>query len=673
MNPPLTTQQLRQLASDLNVSLLFRMTYNGFFILGGPFIGFALFAHETIRIPAEILALAICTAAAYFCVWDYAWISRRHKLEPFCTLWLPLADTTAPHREDAPEYPDEDASLPPQPLARAVNEIFLIYFLCFAGTTALIALLVEKTPGPLVTAALAVFPAGFLVYGPLILRLRFKTRRDPALRAAAMAALSSRRGRREWLAFKDMMFWMFIVAPLWSVMILPGWLYPWVKPAPKDMAGFYAAAAPETGDGFYALFGLSAPEDVKDIVAYGRTAAAVAAAPVDGPVFRDRPWRGDFPHFNICRGRKPTDAEARAKSVKQEDGTWWYPPQACFYLDEWAQILAKHPEKLLRLESLYALRGFTPPRGGAQASPNNDLLMDSARLKSVDILHKIYTGQAEAALDDMLAGIHFSRRLLSAQAHLTDFAVARTLYSIFISALPHLAATAPALVAARQDALIGALYHIDRFPAEDAIGIWDTDTRNVGAMMDLQISEMVGGSGHMLGDVVNALLQPGVGIARQFFYGLRNEAVAALRIEDEEARHAALEQIIKKYGDDYKMRHLEESLAMYPVLVSRILMQGTVKGLELLKMDSDPDRARRAYILAAAANVPPEDMAAFLQQGADKDPLMRCAEGQPFEWQPQTRGICYQVPPPYTYTRCYAAAPPVRNAETAPADPAPSE
>ena len=78
------------------------------------------------------------------------------------------------------------------------------------------------------------------------------------------------------------------------------------------------------------------------------------------------------------------------------------------------------------------------------------------------------------------------------------------------------------------------------------------------------------------------------------------------------------------------------------------------------------------FMLAAAAQVAPEDMPAFLAARAQNDALMFDRDGQPLYWKAKSRGICYDLRGEYfpePAPRCFEAPPPVRNAQTAPADP----
>lgn len=670
MDQKLTRRQLGKLAAALNNPLLARITYRGFFILGAPFIVFALFAHETIAVEAALLALGVCAAAAYFCIWDYARLCRRHKIEPFCMLWLPPPATPAERREDAPEYPDpQNKKDNPPPLASAVNEIFLTYMTCFLAAVALTAALAGESAGLLGIFAISFSLAALMSYTLLAQRLKKKIAQDPARGPAALAALAERQPLpRNLPAVLGALIWLFAVAPLWNLLVLPGWLYPLVSPAPKEMETFFAAPAPVSGDGFYALLGLAAPPDVTDIVAYGRRGVLVPPPPAPPDGFGDM---RTMAYFNICRGRKPTEEEEKSGG-RQPDGTWISAPPPCFYLDEWTAHLAQNRFRIARLESLYTLEGFSPPQDIKYADRSHDILMDSVRLKSVDMIHKVYSGDAQGAMDDMLAGLRFSRRLMAGAPTLVDYAVARSLYGLFLAPLPHLAAEAPALTAQNRDVILDALYFTDRFPTGEILRVWAAEMHNIDAMLKGQVEEMADQASPALMPVLRPVLRQYAVVARRYVYALHNDAADALRIGDDAARDAALAQLMKDQRESYKLRDLRESLALYPAMVGRILMQGVAMGLELFKIDPAPDRARRAYVLAATAQVAPEDMPAFLAARAQNDALMFDRDGQPLYWKAKSRGICYDLRGEYfpePAPRCFEAPPPVRNAQTAPADP----
>lgn len=684
VHPPLTSKDRRRLARDLNGPLLFRIVYHGFFILGAPFLAFALFSAPGLKPVATLTALAACLAAAYICIWDYVRLCRKRGTEPFCMLWLPPA-APLPRREDAAEYPDaQNDAPPPRRITGAVHKLTLIYLGGFIFSAAALAVLLATLPGgvpePLTHASLSVLPWGFVCFWLVYWQNDQKLKQNPELAAAARAALPSGRAHLTHMRhrFFDFAFWSFFVAPLWSLLLLPGWLYLPFHSAPQEMHAFYSAPPPESGAGFHALTGLAAPDHVEDFIAYGRALNEQPHDAQPAPYKLGQLWRTQVPHTNICAGRKPTEEETKAETILGEDGIWIYPPVPCDYLETWEKALPAYQSRLARLEALYGLSGFSTPQGGRHAEYSTDILLGLARLKTLDIIRKVYSGESEAALQDMLAAARFSRRLLAEPRHLTDYAVARTLHNIFLGALPHLAAEAPALVAARQDDLLAVLYYKEHYPAAELAAVWDADIRNVAAMMDGQIGILITESRYTgVNKAMAAVLWPGRNIARQLFYGLRNDTHAALNITADEERSRAFKQLEKKYdtGPGQMFQKPDDVLAMYPTAITRLLMGGVAKGLMLFDLDPSPDRAMRALVLAAAAGIRAEDMPVFLEAGAMTDPLMRDRNGKAFFWRAETRGVCFNRTNPYHPApdpRCYAAPVPVRNAAHVPDAPAPN-
>ena len=294
-------------------------------------------------------------------------------------------------------------------------------------------------------------------------------------------------------------------------------------------------------------------------------------------------------------------------------------------------------------------RRLTPPIW------KGDLLMSLARLSSLATVDRAYRGDAEGAMQELLAHALFARKLIETPQSLVGFAIALSVGNAALSPLPYILSKDKSLVVKYRKELEAALVFAEpgRF---DYTPIWDTEIRTVRYLMERQRRHFIGGSTNELGRfITETMFGPGLNrVFREKMFELHEKMKPAFVIKDPATRRAALQAVNKEFDrpEYWYFTRYADITHLYPSMMMGLLAGGMTSGTIIMFDDSgmyvNKHRERLALIDAAGQGLWPDAMPDYLKSAAARNPLLgEVMSGQPFYWNNDTKSICYDLVEPY--------------------------
>ncbi|TAL37428.1 MAG: hypothetical protein EPN97_05140 [Alphaproteobacteria bacterium] len=673
-------RKIRKLVKGFSAELVFSSLHHGVFILASPFLTFAAFAAEEIRLQAYIIAGLLFLPFLWFCTWDFVRVAVKRKYATFNAVWMHTLpqDMVAPTEGD--NAPDAPSLLSPVNALYRLQLFSLLFAVVMTAAAACLLFLVD------IPVWLA-FPLAPILWLAALRRaiqklLAGKTDSDPAFAAIVEEAALQRKKRmfREklksaWYVVKDFVFWTWIVGPFWCFFIMMG---PGLAPYPLSDAArafFETPAYQPKDDGFYALSGLEAPLDSKDLIAFGKQSETLLSGILVDPKDYFSEGFDDYKHFNICDGEKPEkivfplppppppDPNAPPMPIPQSHleilppAPPMPPPgQPCLYLDDWGPIIEANKSILERYENLYRYSDFLAPPGG-EASFHGQLMMNLARLESVAIAWRAYSGDPEKAVQDWLRTAQFLGRLTDTQATAIGFAIYKTCYNLHFRYLPYILSRRPELAAKYKAELEAQMLFADPL-RYDYKKIWDRDVRMASLLFQKEMDNVVNKNDPDIPDGFQGLFRVvkgfflkalNVNLFKARLYEATLRVHAALDLKEPAARAAAFDAIDREYdlNMDRMFTHLSDMASMYQSFVVPMLIGGMVKQTQLYDangLTANKERLRIALIEALAAGVKPEEMEGFLKKGAKTDARLKdVITGEAFFIDKKTGAVCFTL------------------------------